>query len=196
MYALIANPLACGLGLSILRAIHPCSLVQQYPINVWVYSEIETRHPCKTPLYCRLINLHYWHFLVESKKMLSKFLTTILTCNALIHLKWKPPIHCGDLNSGNIWIMNFYLFAIQMHANNSLFKPWLEYQTKILLFKPSVTQPMNQITYDLNNKLLFGWVSTCTGPYQLPIFHCTNVHPWRYARLYFRRAVFWWRHEL
>ena len=33
----------------------------------------------------------------------------------------------------------------------------------------------------LNNTLdsdeyLFGQVSTCTGPYQLPIFPCTNVH--------------------
>ena len=27
---------------------------------------------------------------------------------------------------------------------------------------------------------LFGQVSTLTGRYQLPIFHCTNVHPWRY----------------
>ena len=42
---------------------------------------------------------------------------------------------------------------------------------------------------------LFGQVSTCTGRYQLQIFHCTNVHPWRYACPYFRSAVYWWRHD-
>ena len=29
---------------------------------------------------------------------------------------------------------------------------------------------------------LCGQVSTSTGRYQLLIFHCTNVHPWRYAQ--------------
>ena len=29
---------------------------------------------------------------------------------------------------------------------------------------------------------LFGQVSTLTGSYQLPIFRCTIVHPWRFAR--------------
>ena len=37
--------------------------------------------------------------------------------------------------------MNFHLFAIQMPANSSL-------------FKPSVTQPFSQTPYDLNNELL------------------------------------------
>ena len=52
----------------------------------------------------------------------------------------------GDLNSehlysGNIWITNFYLFAIQMLANSSLFKPW----TKSLLFKPCKVSDMNTL---------------------------------------------------
>ena len=34
-----------------------------------------------------------------------------------------------------IWITNFYLFAIQMLANSSFFKPWPEYRTKSSLFK-------------------------------------------------------------
>ena len=42
---------------------------------------------------------------------------------------------------------------------------------------------------------LFRQVSTCTGRYQLPIFHCTIVHPWRYARPLFGCAVFIWCHE-
>ena len=46
-----------------------------------------------------------------------------------------------------------------------------------------------------NSRLLFGQVSTCTGHYKLPIFHCTNVHPRRYARPLFRPAVYRWRHE-
>ena len=46
------------------------------------------------------------------------------------------------------------------------------------------------------NNLLFGQVSSCTGRYQLPIFHCSNVHPWRYARPWFGRAMFRWSHEL
>ena len=41
-----------------------------------------------------------------------------------------------------------------MPANSSLFKPWPEYRTKSLLFKPSVTQPISQTPYDLNNELL------------------------------------------
>ena len=31
---------------------------------------------------------------------------------------------------------------------------------------------------------LFGQVNTCTGRYQLPIFRCTFVHQWSYARPY------------
>ena len=43
---------------------------------------------------------------------------------------------------------------------------------------------------------LFWQVSTCTGHYQLLIFHCTNVHSRRYTRRpLLRRAVFRWRHE-
>ena len=51
-----------------------------------------------------------------------------------------------------IWIAetseqsNFYLFAIQMPANNSLFKTWPEYWTKSSLFKPSFKQPMTWIS--------------------------------------------------
>ena len=56
------------------------------------------------------------------------------------------------MNKGNIWITNFHLFANQMPTNSSLFNPWPEYRTKCLLFKPSVTQPFSQTTYDLNNK--------------------------------------------
>ena len=41
------------------------------------------------------------------------------------------------------------------------------------------------------NEHLFRQVSTRTGRYQLPIFRCTNVHPRRYARPYFRRAIYW-----
>ena len=35
-------------------------------------------------------------------------------------------------------------------------------------------------------------VCTLTGPYQLPIFRCTNVHLWRYARPQFGRDMFRW----
>ena len=55
--------------------------------------------------------------------------------------------------------MNFHLYAIQMPANSSLFKPWPEYGTKSLLFKPSVTQPVSQTPYDLNNELLVRYSS-------------------------------------
>ena len=41
-----------------------------------------------------------------------------------------------------------------MPANSSLFKPCPEYRTKSSLFKPSVTQPISQTPYDLNNELL------------------------------------------
>ena len=44
-------------------------------------------------------------------------------------------------------------------------------------------------------QVLFRQVSTWTDCYQLPIFRCTNVHPWRYARPMFRCAIFRWRHE-
>ena len=40
------------------------------------------------------------------------------------------------LKKGNIWITNFYLFAIEIPANSLLFKPWPEKRTKSLLFKP------------------------------------------------------------
>ena len=67
-------------------------------------------------------------------------------------------LNSGDLdnqhlNKGNIRITNFHLFANQMPANSSLFKPWPEKRTKSLLFKPSVTQPISQTPYDLNNEL-------------------------------------------
>ena len=60
-------------------------------------------------------------------------------------------VYTGDLdnehlNKGNLWIKNFHLFAIQMLANSSL-------------FKPSVTQPICQTPYDLNNKLLVRYSS-------------------------------------
>ena len=54
---------------------------------------------------------------------------------------YSGDLNSEHLNSGTIWITNFYLFAIQMFANSSL-------------FKPSVTQPISQTTYDLNIKLL------------------------------------------
>ena len=38
--------------------------------------------------------------------------------------------YSGDLNKGNIWIINFHLFTIQMPTNSLLFKPWPEYRTK------------------------------------------------------------------
>ena len=53
----------------------------------------------------------------------------------------------------NFWIVNFYLFAVQMPGNSLLFKPWSEYGSKSLIFKPSVMQPISQTTFDLNNKL-------------------------------------------
>ena len=36
---------------------------------------------------------------------------------------------------------------------------------------------------------LFGQINTCTGRYQLPLFRCTILHQWRYARLHSRGAV-------
>ena len=44
--------------------------------------------------------------------------------NFIIYFNYMIGIYSGDpnrehLNSGNIWIMNFYLFAIQMPANSS-----------------------------------------------------------------------------
>ena len=48
-------------------------------------------------------------------------------------------------------------------------------------------------TWDYDEHL-FRQASTCTGSYQLPVFCCTIVHPWTYARLHFRRAIYWWRH--
>ena len=47
--------------------------------------------------------------------------------NFIIYFNYMIGIYSGDpnrehLNSGNIWIMNFYLFAIQMPANCLLFK--------------------------------------------------------------------------
>ena len=58
----------------------------------------------------------------------------------------KNKLYSGDLNSEhlnsrNIWITNFYLFAIKMPVNS-------------LKFKPSVTPPSSQTTFDLNSKLL------------------------------------------
>ena len=44
------------------------------------------------------------------------------------------------------------------------------------------------ITRDCDEHL-FGQVFTCIGRYQLPIFHCTNAHPWRCACLYFRHRL-------
>ena len=38
-------------------------------------------------------------------------------------------------------------------------------------------------------------ISTSTSHYQLLKFHCTNVHPQRYARPIFWNAIFRWRHE-
>ena len=70
------------------------------------------------------------------------------------HYKYSGDLNSEHLNSRNIWITNFHLLAIQMPDNSSLFKPWPEYQTKSLLFKPSVTQPISQTPYDLNSKLL------------------------------------------
>ena len=85
----------------------------------------------------------------------TKWQPSIWTSNYLVFCFWMVPrlytIHqnvwySGDLNSGNIWIGNFHLFAIQMPANSSL-------------FKPSVTQPISQTTYDLNSKLLVRYSS-------------------------------------
>ena len=59
--------------------------------------------------------------------------------------------------NGNIWITKFHLFSIQMPGKSSLFKPCCEYRTKSSLFKPSVTQPISQRPYDLNNELLFAY---------------------------------------
>ena len=46
-----------------------------------------------------------------------------------------------------------------MPGNSSLFKPWPEHGTKSSLFKPSVTQPISQITYDLKSELLVRYSS-------------------------------------
>ena len=64
---------------------------------------------------------------------------------------WAVCVYSGDLNSehlnsGKIWIMKFHLFAIQMPSNSSL-------------FKPSVTKPISQTTYDLNSELLVRYSS-------------------------------------
>ena len=56
-----------------------------------------------------------------------------------IRIQWD--LNNKHLNMGNIWITNFHFFAIQMPGNS-------------LVFKPSVTQPTSQTTYDLNNELL------------------------------------------
>ena len=54
-----------------------------------------------------------------------------------IHISdYSGDLNSEHLNKGNTWITNFHLFAIQMPANSSLFKPWPEYQTKSSLFKP------------------------------------------------------------
>ena len=63
------------------------------------------------------------------------------------------------LNSGNIWIKNFYLFAIQITANSLLFKSWSEKQTKMSLFKPSVTQPISQTPW-IETYYFFCWLAT------------------------------------
>ena len=60
--------------------------------------------------------------------------------------------YSGDLNSGDNWITNFYLFAIHMPGNSFLLKSWPEYLTFSLLFKPSVTQPISQTIFDLKNE--------------------------------------------
>ena len=75
------------------------------------------------------------------------------------YLYYSGDLNSEHLNSGNIWIMNFYLFAIQMPANSLLFKTWPEYRTKSLLFKPSVTQPISQTHFDLNSELLVRYSS-------------------------------------
>ena len=63
------------------------------------------------------------------------------------------------LNEDNVLVASLDLFAIQMPCNSVLFKPSPEYQTKSLLFKLSVTHPISQTTYDLNNKLLVHYSS-------------------------------------
>ena len=90
---------------------------------------------------------------VTLKKVLSIFIGSsyvVLLCYqhkfsglVILHF-WSK--YSGDLNSGNIWITNFHLFAIQMPANSSL-------------IKPSVTQPISHTTYDLKSGLLVSYSS-------------------------------------
>ena len=73
-------------------------------------------------------------------------------------------------------------FRIRIHLNTGL---WLG-----SVFRSHSTREKDSVVVcccKLNNtrdcdEHLFGQVSTHTGRYQLPIFRCSNVHPWRYAR--------------
>ena len=99
------------------------------------------------PLLNLIFKLHgtalYFSLNTCLKQILFKSVFSILIkISKTFHLQKNS----GDLNSehlysGNIWITNFYLFAIQMLANSSLFKPW----TKSLLFKPCKVSDMNTL---------------------------------------------------
>ena len=76
---------------------------------------------------------------------------------------WKGLTQCfGSLKQANtveilitnIWIMNFNLLPIQMHSNSSLFRSWLEYQTKSVFI-----QAISLVTYDPKYIFLVGFSS-------------------------------------
>ena len=84
---------------------------------------------------------HYCYYQRKAKYLYAK-LVVILDVQHFFVTTTK--LYSGDqnsehLNSGNIWIKKFHLFAIQIPCYN-------------LLFKPSVTKPISQTTYDLNNR--------------------------------------------
>ena len=59
-----------------------------------------------------------------------------------------------------------------------LFKPQPEYLTKSSLFKPSVHEPINQTTYDLNNELFDEQTILDLSNTKLVLYsdpHCTTI---------------------
>ena len=123
-------------------------------------------------------------------------------------------LHCFGICSSTFFILLLSTCIIFLFLNSSaqtskLFqKPlWISLTPRVRAFVNQsfyqclLANPLVVCCYKLNStwdcdEHLFREVSTHTGRYQLPIFRCTNLHPWRCARLCFRRAVYWWRHEL
>ena len=74
---------------------------------------------------------------------------------------------------------------IQIHNNKD--SSW-EY--KHYMFNKQFFNLLGYIFTSFITQVFIQTLSTHTGHYQLPIFRCTNVHPRRYARPIFRRAIF------